>query len=240
MCRITARAVPEAGPELPSPRSGAPQWVYLGLVAWLALVAAGMATLWSHTLTPGQAAQAPGDWPAGSRIIPVSGQSTVLMWCHPRCPCTRASLEELEQLVRQTRGSATVQVNFVRPPGCSDAWVRGDLWRQAVAIPGVRVVVDDGRDVRQFSVHTSGQTLVFGPDRRLLFTGGLTPGRGHGGESESLIQATRRAGSGSGPLVTTPVFGCALFTDAEERLLEQRWPGERPRRAAASLGKGRS
>lgn len=176
-----------------------------------------MGIMWNHTLTAGQAAQAPGDWPAASHFQPASDQATVLMWCHPRCPCTRASLEELSELVQRTRGRALVQVNFVRPPGLSLQWVQGALWRQAEAIPGVRVVVDDGSEARRFGVRTSGQALIFGRDQRLLFSGGLTSGRGHEGDNEGLAAAARLAGSGTGSFERSPVFGCSLFDSAETR-----------------------
>jgi hypothetical protein len=133
-------------------------------------------------------------------------------------------LDELSELAKRTRAKVDLQVNFIRPAGCSLEWVQGDLWRQAAAIPGVRVAVDDGREARRFGVRTSGQTLIFGKDRRLLFSGGLTSGRGHTGDNEGRATAIRLIEAGSGQLRTTPVYGCALFTAAENRALATQEP----------------
>lgn len=212
-----ASECPAALPELRRPPA---RWVLVSALVWLSLVGAGMAYVGRHSLTPGPAAQAPGDWPAGSGLRKAEEQATVLMWCHPQCPCTRASLEELAELVQRTKGRALVQVSFIRPPGCSLEWVRGALWRQATAIPGARVGVDDGSEARRFGVRTSGQTLIFGKDRRLLFSGGLTASRGHVGENDRLAAAVRLT-QGGGRFETPPVFGCALFTPNETRTLER-------------------
>lgn len=195
------------------------RWIVLGVVLWLSLVGGGMAVLSRHMATPGTAAQAPGDWPAASAFPPATDKATLLMWCHPRCPCTRATLEELAELAERTRATVDIQVNFIRPAGTSLGWVQGDLWRQAAAIPGVRVAVDEGSEARLFGVRTSGQTLIFGKDRRLLFSGGLTSGRGHVGENDGLTAAIRQAEAGGGKLETTPVYGCALFTAEENGAL---------------------
>jgi hypothetical protein len=188
-----------------------PGWVLAAVLLWLALIGAGMGLLWAHTLTPGQKAEAPGDWPAGSGLRPSADRATLLMWCHPHCPCTRASLEQLGELARRTAGRVSIRVCFVRPPGTSAEWADGGLWRQAKNIPEVTVSLDDGREVRCFGARTSGQVLLFSRDRRLLFSGGITAGRGHLGESAGLAAALRQIESGSGKLETAPVFGCSLL-----------------------------
>ena len=208
----TEGAVPNQQEKSPGLRRGSRRWVLWGTLIWLLLVGVGLVILWRHMLTPGPGALAPGDWPADSVLQPASDRATLLMWCHPRCPCTRASLEELSELVQHAGERVSVQVSFIRPDGCSLQWVQGDLWRQAKAIPGVRVVVDDGSEARRFGVRTSGQALIFGSDRRLLFSGGLTAGRGHQGDNAGLAAATRLAQAGAGKFESAPVFGCALFT----------------------------
>lgn len=194
-------------------------WVLCGALLWLLGVGVGMGILGRHMLTPGPAAQAPSDWPRASTLRPATDGATLLMWCHPRCPCTRASLDELATLVTRVRERGSVEVRFLRPPGYSEAWVHGELWRQAAAIPGVRVAVDDGGEARHFGARTSGQVLIFGRDHRLLFSGGLTGGRGHLGDNDGLAKAQRLLQSGAGKFETAPVFGCALFSADENRVV---------------------
>src|SRR5215467_4910724 len=62
---------------------------------WISLVGFGMSVLWRYSNTPGQAATPPGDWPAGVPVQPAKGRSTLVMFAHPHCPCSRASIGEL-------------------------------------------------------------------------------------------------------------------------------------------------
>src|SRR5687767_2054935 len=73
--------------------------VALGL-AWAAVVTVGTRTLWSYSLTEGTAAIAPATWPHGSRIARVDGRATLLLvFAHPRCPCTKATISELAKVM---------------------------------------------------------------------------------------------------------------------------------------------
>ena len=68
----------------------------VGLVLiWLLVVGAGMAMLTRYDNTPGLSGQPPKQWPEESGLPRPDGTSTLVMFGHPRCPCTRASLEEL-------------------------------------------------------------------------------------------------------------------------------------------------
>jgi hypothetical protein len=67
--------------------------------AGLAAVGAGLAAPGVYEGRPGQEATAPARWPAGSTLVRASGRSTLLMLVHSRCPCSRASLEELDRVM---------------------------------------------------------------------------------------------------------------------------------------------
>jgi hypothetical protein len=85
----------------------------------------------------------------------------------------------------------------------------------------VKVVVDpEGLEAGRFGAETSGHTLLYGTDGRLLFSGGLTASRGHAGENvgESAIIALVNHQT---PLRSqTLVFGCALTQRAETKPVE--------------------
>src|SRR5256885_6995371 len=49
-------------------------------------------------------------WPAGSKLGSVPNRPTLVLFLHPRCPCSRASLAELEQLF------ASLKKERVAPP----------------------------------------------------------------------------------------------------------------------------
>jgi hypothetical protein len=70
-----------------------------GSLVALAVVGAGLAAPGVYEGRPGQEATAPARWPAGSTLVRASGRSTLLMLVHSRCPCSRASLEELDRVM---------------------------------------------------------------------------------------------------------------------------------------------
>jgi hypothetical protein len=68
----------------------------------------------------------------------------------------------------------------------------------------------DGVEARRFGAETSGHTLLFAGDGRLLFSGGITASRGHAGDNagESVIVAL--VNNQTPALTRTLVFGCSL------------------------------
>ncbi len=184
----------------------------IGVALTIAIVG-GMGILWRYSLTPGAAGNPPALWPVQSRLTRKSGALTLVMVVHPHCPCTRASIGELEILMAQSRRRIDANVIFFKPPGFSDKWTKSSLWRAATAIPGVRAAVDDGREARLFGAATSGQTMVYDRDGRLLFSGGITAARGLYGDSAGASAiAALLDGPTSHASQQTAVYGCALFT----------------------------
>src|SRR5690349_6085353 len=82
---------------------------------WLALVASGTRTLLNYENSPGAPANAPSLWPSNSRIARHESKFTLVMLAHPNCPCTRASLAELEILMAKLQGKLKAFVVFSKP-----------------------------------------------------------------------------------------------------------------------------
>jgi hypothetical protein len=180
--------------------------------AWLLAVAIGMTVLWRYSTAAGIPAAPPLEWPRESRIRPSPDLATLILLAHPQCPCTRASIEELDRLMARLDGRLVAHVLFVTPTDVPDGWERTDLWRTAAAIPGVDVVRDeDGAEARRFHAPTSGQVILYDAAGRLRFSGGITAARGHAGDNlgRSAIVALLEGGAPTAP--ATPVFGCALL-----------------------------
>ncbi|MDZ4288585.1 MAG: hypothetical protein U0984_11535, partial [Prosthecobacter sp.] len=157
-------------------------WIAGGL--WAGAVGGGMLLLLCYSESAGTEAKAPAQWPQESQIVSSSDRSTLVMFIHPQCPCSRASIGELDRLVARALDRFSVQVLFLKPEGMSQDWVKSDLWRQAAAIPGVTVSYDhDGEEAARFHAVTSGQTLLYDRDGSLVFQGGVTESRGHSGDS---------------------------------------------------------
>jgi hypothetical protein len=185
----------------------------LAVAIWLSAVVGGLALLGRKANTPGKASIAPSQWPVATTVRLDSGRATLVMFLHPNCPCSRATIEELNGLMAHCNGKITIYALFLKPKGVSDAWVHTDLWRSAEAIPGVHALSDEGGlEAHRFGAKTSGQTYLYGPKGDLLFRGGITAARGHSGDNagRDAVQALLVGGSGRRD-VTTPVFGCSLL-----------------------------
>jgi hypothetical protein len=215
---MNATQLDDARPRTP------PKWRRLGthcgllgmLLAWLACVLAGMVVLWRYEATPGPVHVTDVDWPAASSIVPSHKLPTLLIFAHPRCPCTRATLAELDALMTHNQGRVDARVCFFQPTDEPPDWSRTDLYDAAAAIPGVKVEWDpDNVEAHRFGAKTSGYTLLFDRRGKLLFSGGITAARGHQGDNDGIAAiATLLAGDRS-ETENTPVFGCPLADPTE-------------------------
>jgi hypothetical protein len=187
------------------------QPIALLAVAWLLVVGFGLARLWTYAESAGPSAKAPRSWPAATRVERHPSRSTLVMFVHPQCACTRATLGELAILMRSVHGRLAVRVLVYRPSGAEPGWEHTDLWDAAAAIPDVVVSSDqDAIEATRFGAYVSGQALLYDTRGRLEFSGGLTFARGHSGENEGLRAVRSLLLTGTASTRTTPVFGCLL------------------------------
>ena len=186
-------------------------------VIWIAAVASGLGFLLRYESTPGRVGVIGASWPATSSIQRSEPNPTLVMLAHPHCPCTRASIGELAQIVADTQGKLNAYVLFTKPPGAGADWDDTELRRSAAAIPGVKVVTDaDGSEARRFGAETSGHTLLFDRDGALLFSGGITASRGHAGRSAGESAIIAAVNGERNDRTRTPVFGCSLIRQPGE------------------------
>src|SRR5689334_21150915 len=151
---------------------------------WLAAASAGLGLVTAYANHPGDDARAPERWPADSRLARDTTRANLVMLVHPGCPCSRASLEELDRVLARLPGRLAAHVVFLKPSGLPDGWEQTDLWRRAASIPGVRVWRDDdGVEATRFGAATSGQVIIYDAGGALIFSGGITPSRGHEGDN---------------------------------------------------------
>ena len=189
------------------------RWVLaIAAIVWIAAAGLGFKFLFAYSVKPGAAASAPQQWPTGSRIPAPQGQYQLVMTIHPHCPCTRASVTELNNVMALLRGTNVKSyVLAVKPAEFPDDWVVTESYRNAGRIPGVEVVVDvDGVESARLGAQTSGQVLLYGPDGGLLFAGGLTPDRGHLGDSPGQHRILSLVKTGTADAKDSLVFGCPL------------------------------
>ena len=189
------------------------------IVLWLSAVGVGLWILWGYENTPGVGAKPPVLWPADSRIQRARDRATLVLIAHPHCPCTRATVGELAALMAHAQGRLHAYVLFLKPAGFSEDWERTDLWQSAASIPGVSVMVDEGgSEARRFNSSTSGQTILYDAEGRLLFSGGITASRGHSGDNAGRSAVVSLVNAGAADRAETFVFGCPLFDKNSECL----------------------
>lgn len=189
--------------------------VVAAVALWVPAVGFGIGVLWRYSYTPARPGTPPVDWPAGAPMQRHEGRATLVMFAHPQCPCSRASIGELAIIMAQTRSELDAHVIFYRPAGEPSNWARTDLWKNARAVPGVRTYEDRaGMIAQSFGAFTSGQTLLYDSGGHLLFNGGITASRGHSGDNygrDAIIGLLRGQAAPKNPLpVFGAVFGCSL------------------------------
>jgi len=185
-------------------------------VAWLLAVTAGTAALLIHQNAAGHAGHTPAHWPQGVALTPDRNGPTLVLFAHPQCPCTRATINELNRLLARCPKALAAHVVFLKPGELADDWVRTDLWRSAAAIPNVKVHEDpDGEMMRRFGAETSGHVVLYDPQGRLLFNGGITAGRGHAGDNAGSSVILSLLSGEMATLKRTPVYGCSLLNESQ-------------------------
>ena len=181
---------------------------------WLMTTTGGMYALYHYAATPSSAADAPRQWPTQCPLRPAGDRWNLLIFAHPGCPCTRASLNELARIELSTRGRARITLALGTPDNVEDRCSATEYRQIAERIPGCTVLDDPGGSLAHaFGAHTSGQVLLYSATGELCFSGGITPSRGHEGPNlgrdaiQDWIQGRPDARR------STPVFGCELVDD---------------------------
>jgi hypothetical protein len=187
-------------------------WLRSGsTLLWAVTLIVGSVAMLNYENAPGQDERAPAHWSAENRIQRDSNCPMLIMFAHPRCPCTRASIGELALIMARCQGRVTAKVIFFKPRGFPEDWAETDVWRSAAAIPGVNVSCDDGGvEARRFHAETSGYTVLYDEQGRLLFSGGITVARGHSGDNNGRSAIVALLNGGTPIQAATPIFGCSL------------------------------
>jgi hypothetical protein len=170
--------------------------------------------MWTYESAPGKAGSAPLAWPVDTHIQRDQQYPTLLVFVHPQCPCTRATIGELAILMAACQGKVDAKVLFCKPDGSASSWEQTDLWQAAKAIPGVIVLLDpNAQEAKRFSVQTSGHTLLYSREGTLAFSGGITRSRGHSGDNAGRSAIMTFLATGKSDYREAKVFGCLLLED---------------------------
>ncbi len=194
-----------------------PDWRRLGLLvaAWCLAITCGVWQLLTYANTEGTRASPPDSWPKNVSISAATDKATLLLFAHPHCPCTNASVTELGRLLAHWTDRLDAHVVFFQPDADARDWEDTRLWTRAAALPGVRIHADPDQDlVDAFDVATSGQVVLYDSTGKLRFCGGITGSRGHEGDNAGASMIHDLLGGHANEHATSPVFGCPLHESA--------------------------
>jgi hypothetical protein len=188
-------------------------WI-LVLCAWSVIICTGFLSLSREEFGAAPESTTRSAFPANSAVALSDDKPTLLLFVHPYCPCTISSLDELDQVVSETKPeNLSVTVIFTIAPGLPLGWKQnGHLWSLANHLPGVHILCDqDGVEAKRFHIIASGHALLYNTSGQLLFSGGITPSRGHEGDNAGTEALVNLVLGRTSAVDRTPVFGCPLL-----------------------------
>jgi hypothetical protein len=168
---------------------------------------------------PAAMGRAPSRWPHASGLERPLGTPELLVFAHPFCSCTRASVSELARLasLQENKPNSPKIVFVVFRPHKNSGWQWTALERKISELPRARLVWDDnGAEAKLFDAETSGTVALYDSAGILLFHGGVTGSRGHEGDNYGLSELRRVLDSSSAGqtkqtgVTAARVFGCAI------------------------------
>src|SRR5438876_11861383 len=110
-----------------------PWYLFLG---WAIVVVLGFRPLLSYEIQPGHTGTPHRHWPQDS-TLERSGGMTLVMFVHPQCSCSRASLGQLDRLIAITQDqNLHCTVAFEQPADQSADRSKSELWGRASSLSG--------------------------------------------------------------------------------------------------------
>jgi hypothetical protein len=196
------------------------------VLIWAAAATAGFAVLTRYKSTPGEQDSAPTRWPVASRLELATDRPTLVLFAHPHCPCTHASISELARLMARFTGRMATRIVIVRPEGVGQGWDDTELRRRAATVEGATVILDEGgAESAVFQANVSGFTVLYDADGKLRFAGGITSARGHEGDSFGQRRIAAVLAGTAADRSDAPVFGCSLVGADHARMSHPREEG---------------
>ncbi len=153
-------------------------------VVWILAICFGMWQLMKYENIPGESGKPPVVFPSKSSLKTEKGIPTLIIFAHPHCPCTRATISELAQILTRKKEALKTYVVFFKHSKLSSNWVKTDIWNYVESMKDVELIIDKkGKEMKNFNVLTSGHSLLYDENGRLVFSGGITSSRGHIGNN---------------------------------------------------------
>src|SRR5882757_1053287 len=142
--------------------------VYSAVFIWSAAVLAGYLWIINYGFATYQPADhfAQNQWPRGSSLTLAVERPTLLFFLHPQCPCTRATIRELEKVLTgqglTPRQLPKLIAVATLPLNASENWRKTDTIASALQLPNSSIIWDvDGTESSRFGAVTSGTVMLY-------------------------------------------------------------------------------
>lgn len=187
-------------------------WLVVLAMGWLAMTTYGFKRETATFVEP------PRHWPSDSQLPRIDGVSSLLVFLHPKCPCSQATVAELERLFDSYRAGKKRPLQLciaaTIPRSADQSWADTSLIRRGLQLGGAQLFVDRGGvEATRFAVAVSGTVMLFDEAGSLCYAGGVTMARGHEGDNVGRESLRRLLMGEQGAANAIPAFGCRLVLE---------------------------
>lgn len=194
--------------ELNMPANEQNSMMYLLTALWAIAIAIGFFSMVKYENTASNVYHHPQTLP--ETFSSQDSCNVLIMALHPHCPCSRASLGELQRLQGKTGNAARLIVLVYVPEEQNQVWAEGLSIAQLNRLDAEILYDSGGLVCRELGLNTSGETLFYNTRGKLLFSGGITASRGHAGANYGITYIQNALIHQTVDPSETPVFGCSI------------------------------
>ncbi len=149
-----------------------------------------------------------------SRQTPAHGSGLKLIFvAHTYCPCTSVALRNLMSLSGEALAKLRPEIVLTGPDATPESTAPNVILASKIAHVTIRYG-HEAQALSDYGARTSGQCFLFDKQGKLVFSGGLTSGRGVEGECAGM-EAISHVLADKACQLQAPVFGCPLTTPGE-------------------------
>jgi hypothetical protein len=194
-------------------RIGTKRCVCALCAAWMLIVLSGFLLLSAYAAQPGDSGTPPARWPRASGVPFDRSRPNLVIFLHPECPCSRASVTELAYVLERFGNQVSAHAIVVLPKNSREGRGNRGILDNLASVPTLRTWIDQQAiETERFRVATSGHVLIFDSRGRLTYSGGITAARGHVGQSFGRDAVLAQIAGRGDTTPDSPVFGCRLAT----------------------------
>jgi hypothetical protein len=193
----------------------------LALIVWIVAAVAGWygISAYGFTSDPQATTEIVPQWPSDSAIDRAADRATLVLFLHPKCPCSRATVTELERLRVLVPNEALPDIRVVAsaPRAMGDLWWSSSLLDRSARLPNAHLVRDSGGvETMLFGTRISGTVLLFDATGKRLYAGGVTMARGHAGDNVGLQAITHLLQNHRAVVSPVPPLGCEMVRECRK------------------------